>query len=132
MQELEGIMPILSLVVTVIMALFTQIWRNRRQIGIAKNDPINFALKTMVETFTFQDESLYLMSLLSKLMKNLIKYLTLLASNGEDVLIKEIQSITQSLALDIARLEAYTSEEKLTDDQRQILNEVKSLLLRRE
>jgi adenylate cyclase len=129
-MDLEGIMPLLSLVTTMMIGLITQIYRMRKQIGVAKDDPLQYALKAVVDTFTFQDESLYLMSLLSKLIKNLLQYITLLAGNGEDVLIAEIKAITNSLAQDIARLES-SKVSKLTDNQRQILDEVKSLLAKR-
>lgn len=123
-------MPILSVALTIFMALLTAYYRMRRQIGVAKSDPLQYALKQLVDSFTFQDESLYLMSLLSKLIKKLLELISLLAANGEDVLIDEIKSITNSFAIDIDRIKAGLNPDVISEDQRIIVDEVKRILNR--
>jgi hypothetical protein len=127
-MQIGDITPILSLVLTVVSALLTQLWRMRKKIGVAKTNPLHFALKEVVDSLTYQDDSLYLMSLLSKLVKNLLQYIQLLAANGEEVLIEEIKAMTQSLAVDIARLQARVDPESLSNDKKLVLDEITRLL----
>jgi hypothetical protein len=100
----------------------------RKQIGEAKDDPLQFALKAVVDSITYQDESLYLMSLISKYMKQFIQLVTLLASNGEDILIEDLKARTLQLAVDIERLKARVDPSKLSQDQLRIISEVTRLL----
>jgi hypothetical protein len=100
----------------------------RKQIGVAKDDPVRYALKAVVDTFTYEDESLYIMNLLSKFLKNLVKYISLLAANGEEVVIAEIQAMTKSLELDIMRLQARLDVDKLPDESQKVLDEVTRIL----
>lgn len=86
-----------SLVITVILALITQLIRYRSQIGQAKDDPLQYALRNLVDKFTTADENLYVMTIIAKLIKALLQYVELLAGNGTDKVISELQRLTQML-----------------------------------
>lgn len=134
MQGTQGIFEFgISVIFTILGGVLTQLWRQRKQLRVAVSDPLNFALKTVVDTFAFQDESLYLMNLLSKLIKSLVKYMTLLASNGgDDLVANELIKLTKLLDDSIATLQNQVSETELSENQVRILDEVKSMLLKQQ
>jgi hypothetical protein len=100
----------------------------RKQIGEAKQDPLQFALKAVIDSITYQDESLYLMSLVGKYMKEFVKYISLLASNGEEVLIEDLKARTLQLAIDIETLKSRIDTSKLSVNQKRLIDEVTRLL----
>jgi hypothetical protein len=124
LQLAEEIVAVIGpLLVTFVFSLLTQIYRQRSQIGLAETDPLRFALRKLGDSFAYQEESLYLMSLASKYVKALVKYLGLLMANGgEDIVANELIAMTSSLLIDIERVKAY-SDGSLSPEERKILDE---------
>lgn len=72
------------------------------------------------------------MSILSKFIKSLMKYISILYLNGEEVVVCELEELTKLLNARILIAESHhAGKRELTEDEILILTEIKSVLDRR-
>lgn len=112
--------------ITVFLSLCGQLARYYLRLDKAKRDPIRFALENVIDRFKIEEDSLYMLNVLGKLIRTILEYVKLLYTNGESRVIEELKDLQEYIQ---KRIDEFPSKIPLSDEQQWVIEEVMRTIL---